>query len=654
MLDFVRSKKKSLIIKVVFGLIILSFVIGYAMLTSPGDDSQGGQPNVAVTVNGKAVPFAEFQAAYSNLYQLYQNIYQEQFTPTLERQLKLVQKSLDGVINQTLLLDEAKRQGVSVGKQELIDAIAKIPAFQQDGLFSKDRYLQVLAAQRLTSEEFEELQRRDLLVGKVRERLQQNVSVDEGEIIQEYRNAQEKVELEVVRFAPTAFEAQVRVSETDLAAFFEARQEDFRTPERIALNYIELAPQRFLDQVTYEERELETFYRRHLDRFETPELAHAAHILVRVPEQAGESVRQQKRALAERLLGEARTGKDFATLAREFSDDKGSAANGGDLGSFTRGTMVPAFEQAAFSLKPGEISSLVETQFGFHIIKLVALTEAKVQPLAEVTDEIKSALRADKARQLAFEKAMDLYNVNRKGGTLEAAARSADLKIQHTGLFARDEAALAFGRNQEVINAAFLLGDGELARPLTTDRGVILFALKERVPSRIPTLAEARAQVEQAYRREQARNLAKAAAERLLSVARAGGGLSGPARSAGQQVETTGPFTRSFIPFVPKVGTSEELAKGAFALTRPGECVDKVFDIDDSFVIAALKIRETADPARLASAERDQLRQAILERKQNDAVKARLDELRAGAAIVIPPQVQAMLDKENAEERKPL
>jgi peptidyl-prolyl cis-trans isomerase D len=654
MLDFVRSKKKSVIIKVVFGLIILSFVIGYAMLTSPGDDSRGGQPNVAVTVNGKAVAFSEFQAAYSNLYQLYQNIYQEQFTPSLERQLKLVQKSLDGVINQTLLLDEAKRQGLSVSKQELIDAIAKIPAFQQDGLFSKERYLQVLAAQRLTSEEFEELQRRDLLVGKVRDNLQKNVAVDDAEITQEYRDTQEKVDLEVVRFAPADFEKQVRIDEAELAAFFATRQEDFRTPERIALSYIELLPQRYLDQVTYDERELETFYRRHLDRFETPELAHAAHILIRVPDQAGDSVRQQKLALAERLLAEARGGKDFAALAKEFSDDKGSAANGGDLGSFTRGTMVPAFEQAAFNLKPGEISGPVETQFGFHIIKLLALTEARVQPLADVADEIKRALRADKAKQLAFEKAMDLYNINRKGGSLTAAAQSADLKIQQTGLFARDEAALAFGRNEEILNAAFLLGDGDIGRPLTTERGVILFAIKERVPTRIPTLAEARGQVEQAFRREQAKGLAKAAAERLLGAAKLAGGLAGSARSAGQQVESTGAFTRSYSPFVPKIGTSAELAEAAFSLTATGECVDKVFEIDGGFVVAALKRREAADPARLGSAERDQLRQAILERKQNDAVKARLDELKAGAAIVIPPQVQSMLDKENAEERKPL
>lgn len=652
MLDFVRSKQKSIVIKLVFGLIILSFVIGYAMLTSPGDGTGGqGQPNTAVKVNGKEIAFSEFQAAYGNLYQLYQNIYQEQFTPTLERQLKLAQKALDGLINQTLLLEEAKRQGLEVGEKELVEAIAKIQAFQQDGRFSKERYLQVLAAQRLNAKEFEEMQRRDLLVGKVRDGLQKNVTVSDSEIEQEYRDSQEKVDLEVVRFAPAAFEKQVRVTDSELTAFFEPRKEEFRTPERIVLSYIEFLPQRYAEQITFDDQELESYYRRNLDRYETPEQASAAHILVRVPDNADDAVRKQKRAQAERLLAEARGGKDFATLARQFSDDQASAVNGGDLGSFTRGTMVPAFEQAVFALKPGAISDLVETRFGFHIIKLIALTEAKVRPLAEVTDEIKRGLRADKAKQLALEKAMDAYNVNRKEGSLAAAAKAAGLEVRDTARFARDEAAGVLGRNEELVNAAFLLNAGELGRPLAGERSVILFAVKERLPSRLPTLAEVRPQVEQAFRSEQSKVLAKAGAERLLYSAKAGGGLAAPARAVGQLAEETGPITRSYSPFVPKVGTSEELFKAAFALTSPGSCVEKIFEIDGHFVVAALKRRDAANLAALGSAQRDQLRQSLLERKKNDAVQKRLEELKSSAAIEITPQVQTLLDKENSEEK---
>lgn len=652
MLDFVRTKQKSIIIKLVFGLIILSFVIGYAMLTSPGDNTKAGQSTLAVTVNGKAVAFSDFQSAYSNLYQLYQNIYQEQFTPTLERQLKLVQKSLDGVINQTLLLDEAKRQGLEVSKQELVDAIAKIPAFQQNGAFSKERYLQVLGAQRLTTEEFEEMQRRDLLVGKVRDGLQKNIAVTDAEIEQEFRNRQEKVNLEVVRIAPAAFEAQVRTTDQQLTAFFESRKEEFRAAEEITLKYVEFAPQSFVDQVAFDDTELETFYRRNLDRYEIPEQARAAHILVRIPEGADEAVRKQKRAQAEKLLADAKGGKDFSALARDFSDDKASAVNGGDLGSFTRGTMVPTFEQAVFGLKPGEISGLVETQFGYHIIRLTAYNEAKVRPLSEVKDEIKRALRAEKAQQLALEKAMDAYNINRKGGSLEAAAKAGGLTIRETGRFARDGVAGPLGRNEELINAAFLLGDGELGRPVKSDRAVVLFALKERLPSRIPTFADARARVEVAFRKEQAKVMAKTAAERLLAAAKKGGGLAVPARAIGQLTEETGDFSRAYSPFVPKVGTSEELAKAAFALNVPGACVDKVYELDGHFVVAALKSRESANPLLLDAAQRKELSQALLERKQTEAVQKHLEELKSGAKIEIAPQVQTLLDQENAEEKK--
>jgi peptidyl-prolyl cis-trans isomerase D len=652
MLDFVRTKQKSIVIKVVFGLIILSFVIGYAMLTSPGGGSTDGKKELAVTVNGKDISYGDFQMAYGNMYRLYQNVYREQFTPTLERQLKLVQKSMDGLINQTLLLEEAKRQGLEVSKQDLVDAIAKIQAFQKDGAFSKEQYLQVLRAQRLSPEEFEEMQRRDLLVGKVRDAVQKNIAVSDAEIEQEFRNREEKINLEIVRIAPAAFETQVRASDQQLAAFFEPRKEEFRTADEVNLKYVEFLPQNFVDQVTFDDAEMETFYRRNLDRFEIPEQAHAAHILVRVLDGADEAVRKQKRVQAEKLLAEAKGGKDFATLAREFSDDKASAVNGGDLGSFGRGAMVAPFEQAVFSLKPGEISGLVETQFGYHIIKLISHNEAKVRSLSEVSEEIKRGLRVEKAHQLAMEKALDVYNINRKGGSLDAAAKAAGLPVHETGRFAKDGAAGPLGRNEELINAAFLLGDNEFGRPVKTDRAVILFALKERLPSRIPTLAEARPRIEAAYRKEQAKTLAKLAAERLLASASKGGGLAAPARAMGQLTEETGAFSLASSPFVPRVGTSEELAKAAFALKTPGACVDKVFEIDDHFVVAALKTREAANPVKLDTAQRKEISQSLLEKKKNDALQKHLEELKSGAKIEIAPRIQTLLDQENGGEKE--
>ncbi len=248
-----------------------------------------------------------------------------------------------------------------------------------------------------------------------------------------------------------------------LEAYFKEQQEVFRTPEMVALRYLQFEPQRYLDEVTFEESELERFYRRHLDQFEILERIKASHILIKVDEETDEKIREEKRAFAEKLLEEAKAGQDFAELARINSDDKASAVNGGNLGYFTRGSMVKPFEEAAFSMNPGDISDLVETTFGYHIIKVEEYTEPGVRSLEEAMDEVKEGLREEKAKQLAFEKAMDAYNINRKTGDLKAAATTNELGLKETGPFARDGYIDGIGRNEEIINAAHLLEENTLA-----------------------------------------------------------------------------------------------------------------------------------------------------------------------------------------------
>lgn len=646
MLDFVRNKQKSIIIKLAFGIIILSFVIGYAMLTAPGGPESDGGSDVAAVVNDSLISYEDFQTTYSNLYQLYQNIYQDQFNPALEKQLQLADKAINTLIDQALLRDEAERLGITVSQQEIVAAIAQIQAFHQDGRFSKDRYLQVLAYQRLSPDQFEEMQRTELLIEKVRERLQDGVTVTPEEVEAEYRDRNEQVNLQFVRFAPALFEDRVEVTDAALEAYYAEHQETFRVPEKVALRYLQFVPERYADQVTFEQEELEQYYRRHLDQFEIPEQVRAAHILVKVDPDADEDVRAEKRAFAEKLLKDLKAGADFAEVARTYSDDQASAVRGGDLDFFTRGTMVPPFERAAFNMQPGEMSDLVETTFGYHIIRVDAYIEPGVQPLADALDEVKEGLRAEKARQLAFEKAMDAYNIHRKSGDLEAAAETNELGLKETGLFARDGVIDGIGANQEIIDDAFMLDEGELARPVITDDGVILFGLKERVPSHIPELEDVRDQVAAAYRRVEAKALAEQAAEQFLAGLKDGGKFAALAKKADVEVEETGEFSRSYSPFVPRIGTSEALAEAAFALPEGQQVIDQVFTVQSRFVVAAVKARQPADMDQLDEAKRTELRDSILARKQNEAVQARIDELRAAATIEITPRVQAVLDKE--------
>lgn len=646
MLDIVRKKKKSVIIKVAFAAIILTFVFGYAMMTSPGD-SVGSDPTVAATVNGNRIGYDDYQSAYSNLYRLYQEIYREQFTPALEKQLGLRQQALDALIEETLLLQEAKRLGLEVSRQELVGAIAEIAAFQDNGTFSRDRYLEVLNFQRLSPESFEAMQRRQLLVEKVRQKIQEGVSVSEEEIAQEFRDQNETINLAFARFTPSQFENRVKVEPTALEGYFAEHKEEFRTPERTSLRYVVFEPSRHADEVTFEEAELEKYYRRHLDRFDIPEQVKAAHILIRVAQDADPALKEKKREQAQKVLEQARAGKDFAQLAKQHSDDAGSIPQGGDLGFFSRGTMVAPFEQVAFALQPGEISQLVETPFGFHIIRAEQRIEAGVRPLAEVTEEVKAGLRSEKAGQLAYEKAMDAYNINRQGGSLDKAAEANGLTIRETGFFDRQGRVDGLGEAPEVIAAAFALQPGQLSRPVKLPEGIVLFTVKEHQPSRLPELAEVRDEAEQAYRREQARELARQAAEQVLAGVREGKAFERLAKAQGGKVEETGPFTRAYGSFVPRLGSSEELATAAFALTAEAPTADRVFEQDGRYVVTRLKDRQPVDMAALDAAKREELRATLLTREKSQVMETLLQELRSKAEITIAPTIASTFEGGN-------
>lgn len=646
MLDFVRNKQKSIIIKIAFAIIILSFVIGYAMLSSPGGPAGDDPTAEAAVINGKAIAYNDFQSTYSNLYQIYQNIYQDQFTPALEKQLKLAEKTLDSLIDQALLQDEAERLQIEVSGKELVDAIANIQAFQDNGVFNKDRYLQVLAYQRLSSDQFEAMQRSELVTTKVREQLQSGVTVTEADIDEEFRNNNEKINLNYVSLTPASFEKKVKVTDEDIETYFAEQQEVFRVPEMVALRYLQFEPERYLEEVTFEESELEKYHRRHLDQFEILEKIKASHILIKVEEGTSDEIREEKKAFAAKLLEEAKAGKDFAELARVNSDDAASAVKGGNLGYFTRGSMVKPFEKAAFSMNPGDISDLVETIFGYHIIKVEEYTEPGVRSLEEAMDEVKEGLRQEKAKQLAFEKAMDAYNINRKTGDLEAAAEANELGLKESGLFARDGYIDGIGSNAEIINAAHLLEENKLAKPVVTDDGVILFAIKERVASHIPELADVKDMVIASYRTAQSTSLAEAAAEEMVASLSDGSSLAKLAKRGKYTLEETGEFTRTYSPFVPRLGTSEELSSAAFELSEEETALGQYFDIQNRFVVVEVKERIAADLTQLDEAKREELKKSILSRKQNEAVEQRLEELRSTATIVIAPRVQDLINKE--------
>lgn len=646
MLDIIRRKQKSVIVKVVFWTIIAAFVGTIFLVWGRGSDKNSGSGSVAVTIDDHEISYDEYQSAYSNLYRAYQSVYSDNFSPALEKQLKLRQQTLDGLIDQNLLLQEAEKLGLSVSRKELVSAIAEFPRFQVNGVFSKDRYLQVLAYQRITTDYFEAMQERELLINKVQEIIKKDVSVTEQDVEEEYRRENEQVNLSFLQFSPSAFERRVEIDEKSLSEFFEKNNSEFRLPETISLNYLRFEPSRYEDEVTFDEEELKKFYRSHLDQYEIPEQVSASHILIKVPQNANEGLKEKKRALVQSVLDDVKAGKDFDELARAYSDDTGSASQGGSLGYFTRGTMLEPFEKAAFTLKPGEVSDIVETSHGFHIIKVTGYIQADFKPIEDVIDDVTAGLRREKVRKLAFEKALDAYNINRKDGSIAAAAEANGLEVMETGLFRRGEFIGGIGMAPEISTSAFTLRDGEIARPVGFEDNVYLFAIKERNEARIPELNEVRADAEGRFRQFRSVGLAEEAAKNALDALRSGTSLKNVARKAKLTVEETGLFGRSYGAFIPRIGSSDSLAETAFSLTSENTLPEDIAKVENKFVLIQLKERQEADMSALDEVKRAELRESLKAKHEDEAVKKRLQELKESAKIVIAPSIQILLESE--------
>jgi len=644
MLQFVRSKQKSVLIKIAFGVIILSFVIGYTMLTAPSDQGANQGRDVAARVNGNEISYDAFQSSYSNLYNLYQNIYQGNFDAKLEKQLNLPKQALQQLVEESLLIQQAGQLNLEVTQKELIDSIAQYDAFQVDGKFSRDRYIEVLNYQRMDPEQFELTQRRQLLTQKVRDNLQQGTNISDDELKVAFHQESDKVNLNYVWLTPALVESKVKVTDDGLKTFFEKNIEQFRIPEKVSLRYLQFDPARYENQVgALNDEELQRYYRRNLDLFEIKEQTKAAHILLRVPEDAEVETTQKRRDFANELLKQLQGGADFSKLAKTHSDDKSNADQGGELGTFGRGIMVEAFEDAVFNLRPGQLSGVVQTPFGFHIIKVEEYIEGGVKPLVDAIAEVKAGLTLEKSRQLAYEKTMDAYNINRKTGDLKAAATANDLGVKETGFFAANAAIDGIGNVAAISQAAFTLKDGELARPVQTTQGVFLFTLKERQASHLPELDKVKTTVEQAYRIEQAQSLANKLADQLLTQATAKKSLRTAAKNLKLMVEESGEFSRSFGSFIPSIGTSQELADEAFSLTEAAPITTKVYTIGDKYLVASLKKAVVADFEGLDDADRSQLKNRLLAEKKEQQVTEKLNQLlqQAKIEIMVPELISA-------------
>jgi peptidyl-prolyl cis-trans isomerase D len=619
-------------LKFVLLIVIVAFIATSVVYFGAGALDTGPSGNAVASVNGEEITAERFRRAYANYVEFLQQVYRQRLTPEMIERLGLTQQVINELIQEALVVQQADREGIRVTDEELRSRISGFRAFQQDGAFSSDRYRAVLRQARLSEAEFEAEQRRDLQRRKMETLIRDGVKVSDDELRQAHATRRDRVRAAWARVDLEPLLAQVEVSEADAAAYLAAHQAQFTRPERRRVEYVVVSSKGVAPQVS--DAEVEAYYTQHPAEFETPKRFRIAHVLARVPPVGGSEAETKARAKVDDVIRRAREGEDFAKLAREYSEDTATAPQGGDLGSVGPGEMVPAFEQAAFALKKGEVSAApVRTQFGYHAIKAMEVEEGGRRPMGEVANQIRDKLAAERADRGTQSRAEEIRRAIQAAPDFGAEARTLGLEPR-TATIARGDEVPGVGRDPQFDEALFGLAPGGISPPLKISDGYAVVKVLEALPAGVPPLADIKSQVLDAMKRDKAEAMAIERARALAAEVSKGGDFLGLGRKGGFQVGETPLFSRADPPRDP-VNLPAPVLLAALQ-TPAGRTAEPVRTPTGLYLVKTLE-REPADPKGF-DAEKDELRRQILDQKRAQVWEGWLRGLRAQAKIDTAPQ----------------
>ncbi|HXU90519.1 MAG TPA: peptidylprolyl isomerase [Methylomirabilota bacterium] len=604
----------------------LLVVIAAFVLTSVFVGTMRGGPDrsdAVASVNGEAIPLERYQRRYQTYLDAYSRVYRDRFSPELAEQLGLPQQAVNDLVQEALVVQRARAEGLEISDEELNAQIQAVPAFQENGRFALRRYHDFLRRRGTDAAAFESDVRRELTRMKVESTVKGGIKVSEAELEQAFVARHEEARAAWALVDVGALASAAAASDDEVQAYLKDHASEFKLPDRRRIQYVTLAPKDFRPQVP--EADVEKYYTEHASEFETPRQVRAAHLLVAVPQTGGSEAEDKARAKVADVIRRVKAGEDFGKLASEVSEDPGSKAKGGELGWVKKGEMVPQFEEALFGLKRGEISpEPVRTPFGYHAIKVFEIKEDSRKPLREVAPQIRERLAGDAADKAARAKADEVRPELQAAKDFMADAKRLGLTPVETTL-AKVERPLMLGGPDPLEEAAFSLSVGGVSAPVKTPVGWVVLKSIEAIPAGVPPLAEIRDKVAAAVKHQKAEALGLERARQVAADSKSGD-LQAMAKKAGAQTGETARFSRA--------KPAERLpgdAQLAALQTPVGQVTTPVKTPQGYYV---LKVLERAAPnmSELA-AERDRLSKEVLSQKQSQAWEAWVNGARANAKV---------------------
>ena len=633
MLDRMRRHKAWL--KWSLGLVCVTFVLVYipSFVTPQGASAA---PNAVVaSVEGRDIEVGDFQRAYTQQVQQYRQAYGGNLDDQMLQQLGVEQRVLAQMIDTEAVLAEADRLGIKVTDAELRERIVRLPAFQENGQFIGDqRYRQILAAQAppIKVDEFERELRRQLQSDKLRDALTAWVTITDTDIEAEYRRRNEKVKVDLVLFNADAFKAGIAPADAEIAAHFEQNKSTYRVPEKRRVRYLHADAATLRDRVTITEADARARYTETIAQYQQPEQVRTSHILLKTEGKDEAAVRTQAEGLLARLKG----GADFAALANQHTEDEASKGKGGDTDFFARNTMVKEFEDAAFALEPGQMSDVVKTPYGFHIIRTTGKRPATTQPFETVSAQIQDQMKWERAQQDVQRLVEELDKEIDDPSDIDRVAQARGLTAADSPLFSKEEPVPGLGFAPEVTAKAFELEGGKVSDALRTPQGAAFITVIDVQAPHDPQLADVRDRVREDLINERAATMARERASAMAGAFKAN--FAAAAGSAGLGVQSSELIARGAA--FPEVGVSVPVETAAFALAAGG--ISDPIATDRGTVILRVADKQAITTEAL-NLEREQVRGQMAEQRKGQFFAAYMTKAKQKMTIDLKEEtLQAM------------
>ena len=606
MLDRMRRHKNWL--KWSLALVVLAFIALYIPATNNSANGAGLNDALA-TIDGNDVTVGQFRRAYARQMEAYRSAYGANMDERLLRQLQIDQRIVDQLVEEEVSVAEARRLGINATDQEVKGRILAIPSFQENGQFiGYDRYRQMLQMQNppVRESDFEEQVRRSITVEKLQAALTNWISIPDAEIEAEFRKRNEKVKLAVVNFPADKFREGMQASDDEVAAWFEKKKDTYRIPEKRKVKYALLDVQAIRERTTLTPQQVQRYYEDNAQQYSTPEQVRASHVLLKTEGKKEEDVKK----LAEEIAAKAKGGADFAALAKQHSEDESNNQKGGDLDFFSKGLMVPEFDQAAFAMQPGQVSDPVKTSFGYHVIKMVEKRAATSKPLVEVQAQIEDQLKWQRAQDEAQRTADEVAGNLKAPADLDTVAKPRGFTVSESGFFAREEPIAGLGMAPAAAEQAFTLGDGAVSPVIRTPQGFVFLTVSGKQDPYVPKLEEVKPRVRDDVLKQKAIEAAQQKANALAAQLKSGD-FESIAKAAGLEAKTTDLIGRGAP--IADAGVSPAIDAAAFGMEAGA--VSNPIITDTGAVVVKVIEKKAPTPAEITAGKQQTKDDLVNERR---------------------------------------